>query len=233
MSLSFRVDDAEVEFDAEVVVIAGFTGRNRQAVLDHITELRELGVPTPEIVPSHYAAPPTAATQTDAVTLVRPDTSGEAEAVLVVGSDRMWLTLGSDHTDRAAESLDIAISKLVCPKPVARDAWTFDSVADHLDALELQSWITEGGHEVAYQSGTLAEIAPLADLVQGTPFTTRPDRFLLFTGTFPAIGGIRPASRFRATLTDPVTDRKIELDYRIDVVDIIDDASTDTAGGHE
>lgn len=221
MSLTFAVSGATVVVDPAAVVIAGFTGRDRPSVEAHLAELRELGVPTPEAVPSFYLATGAAAVQQPRLPVVGTDTSGEAEAVLVFDGNDAYLTLGSDHTDRAAEAIDIALSKIACPKPLATGAWRLDEVANHADELEMRSWISSGGEETLYQQGRLGELMALDELIDATPFAARPQRFVLFTGTFPAIGGIRPGSRFRASLDDPVTGRSITLDYHVDVLDVL------------
>ena len=224
MSLTFIVDGDSVEIDPTAVVIAGFTGRDRDAVQHHLAELAELGVPTPAAVPSFYVTPGASAVQQPVLSMVSAETSGEAEAVLVFDGDDAYLTLGSDHTDRAAEAIDIALSKLACPKPLATEAWRLEEVAAHADDLVVRSWIIEDGTrggEVLYQQGHLSELMSFDNLLGATPFADRPDRFVLFTGTFPAIGGIRLAGRFRASLEDPVTGRIITFGYRIDVLDVL------------
>ena len=221
MSLVFDVNGEAWSLDPAAVVIAGFTGRDRKAVEAHLVELRELGVPTPDTVPAFYSAPGPAAVQADRISTVRPETSGEAEVVMVFDGPEVLLTLGSDHTDRAAEAVDIALSKLVCPKPIATRAWPLRQLEDRLDQLVLTSWIVEGGIETEYQSGTLGDLMDLGELSERVPFAERPDRFVLFTGTMPAIGGIRPSSRFRARLDDPGTGRSIELAYDVEVLDVL------------
>ena len=221
MSLTFTVDGDTVELDPTAVVIAGFTGRDRAATEAHLAELRELGVPTPDSVPSFYVTPGTSAVQQPTLSMVSAETSGEAEAVLVFDGDDAYLTLGSDHTDRAAEAIDIALAKLACPKPLATEAWRLEEVAGHADELRARSWITVNGTESLYQEGLLAELMDLGDLLGATPFAERPDPLVLFTGTFGALGGIRPAERFRAALEDPARGRTITLDYRIDVLNVL------------
>jgi len=220
MGLVFDVGGESVAIEPEAVVIAGFTGRDREAVEAHLDELRDLGVPTPDSVPCFYLAPGSAAVQSDRLVTVGSETSGEAEVVLVFDGDDVLLTLGSDHTDRAAEAVDIALSKRVCPKILARDAWPFAAVEDRLDRLVLTSWI-DHETETAYQHGLLGELMDLRELSDTVPYSARPDRVVLFTGTLAAIGGIRPSTRFRARLDDPEAERSIELDYRIDVLDVL------------
>ncbi len=222
VSLTFEVDGSTLTVEPEAVIVAGFTGRDSAAVEAHLAELEALGVPVPASAPTFYPAPPGSAVQAPAVAVTGGQTSGEAEAVVVVDGDRTWLTLGSDHTDRAAEAVDIALSKLVCPKPVAAQAWPLTEVADHLDQLEITSWIDEGGVRTLYQQGRLGELIGPAELIEAAPFARRPDRFVLFTGTFAAVGGVRPSPRFEARLHDPVLGRSIGLAYNIDVIDVLE-----------
>ena len=221
MSLTFIVQGRTVEVDPAAVVIAGYTGRDRAVVEAHVAELADLGVPPPATIPAYYLAAASAATQAPRIGALHGDTSGEAEPVLVVDGAATYLTLGSDHTDRTAEALDIGLSKAVCPKPLAAEAWPLDEVADHLDDLELASWITVDGAEEPYQQGRLAALTPPPELLAGAPFATRPAGFVLFCGTVPAIGGIRPAAHFRASLHDPVLGRSITFGYGIDVLDVL------------
>ena len=224
MSLAFEVDGTALTVEPEAVIVAGFTGRDRASVEAHLAELEALGVPTPEEVPVFYPAPPGSVVQASAVVVTGAQTSGEAEAVVVVDGDRAWLTLGSDHTDRAAEAVDIALSKLVCPKPVAAEAWPLVEVAGHLDRLEVTSWIDEDGVRTLYQQGRLGELIGPAELIEAAPFARRPDRFVIFTGTFAAVGGVRPSPRFEARLHDPVRGRSIGLAYDIDVINVLEGA---------
>lgn len=223
MTIRLHVDNQQVDVDVDAVAIAGFTGRDRPAVAAHLAELAELGVPTPASTPCYYQVAPTALTQADVVTVVGANTSGEAECVLVdVGGDR-YLTLGSDHTDRTAESIDIPLSKQVCPKPIARDAWGWADVADRVAQLELRSWILDGaGREEVYQRGLVAEFMDLDEIFASIPIRRQPGSIALFCGTLPAIGGIRPAPGFRAELLDPETGRSIDLTYHTQVVDHLD-----------
>lgn len=221
MSLAFEVDGTALTVEPEAVIVAGFTGRDRASVEAHLAELEALGVPVPASAPTFYPAPPGSVVQAPAVAVTGAQTSGEAEAVVVVDGDRAWLTLGSDHTDRAAEAVDIALSKLVCPKPVAAEAWPLDEVIGHLDRLEVTSWIDEDGARTLYQQGLLGELIGPAELIEAAPFARRPDRFVMFTGTFAAIGGVRPSPRFEARLHDPVRGRSIDLAYDTEVINVL------------
>lgn len=196
------------------VIVAGYTGRDQEAVREHIEELAAIGVPRPESVPAYWVLPPWLATTADDVVVSGDQTSGEAELALLVDGDDVRVTLASDHTDRAAEAVDIGLSKGVCPKPVAPDSWPLADVDGRWDELVLRSWITVDGDEVPYQDGSCGALVPPPELLAGAP-AVAVDRFLLLTGTVPVIGGIRPAAAFRAELHDPGRDRTIHLSYAI------------------
>ena len=211
-NLSVSSTQHTVELDA--VVIAGYTGRDRQAVMEHIEELAVLGVPAPESIPAYWLLPPFLVSTEQSITVAGPGTSGEAELCLVVDGDDVFVTLASDHTDREAETIDIELSKAICPKPIATQAWPITEIDGRWDDLVLRSWIEDDGVEVLYQDGRCSALVPAPDLLAGIPFE-RPARFALLTGTVPVIGGIRPSAHFRAELHDPIGRRTIGLDYHV------------------
>src|ERR1700675_3083498 len=96
---------ARLEFDVgvadvEQLVIAGWTGRDVAALNHHIEELKAIGVEPPSKVPIYYRASAALLTQADAIQVLGDDSSGEVEPVLVGAADRLWVTVGADHTDR-------------------------------------------------------------------------------------------------------------------------------------
>lgn len=202
----------------DTLVIAGWTGRDAAAVQHHVDELAAIGVPPPSKVPLYYRVATSLLTQADAIEVVGAATSGEGEPVLFATTDGLWLTLGSDHTDRDAERAGVALSKQLCSKPVARVAWAWKELADRVDAIALDSRIVEGGAQVAYQRGTLVAIRPLASLARGFAPEGLAPGSMMFGGTLPAIGGVRAAPAFAATLRDTVVGRSIELVYRIEAL---------------
>ena len=201
------------------LIIAGWTGRDKAAVQHHIDELGELGVAPPSKTPLFYRVGADLLTQADRIQVVGEATSGEAEAVLIAGPDGRYVTLGSDHTDREAEAASVALSKQACPKPIASECWSYDEVAPHWDKLVLRSWAWIDGARALYQEGTLAQMLPAADLL--ADHGALAPGSAMFCGTLPAIGGVRPASRFEMTLEDPVLDRKLSHAYDIDPLPVV------------
>jgi hypothetical protein len=227
-SLRFGIepDGAELVVHPEIVVVAGYTGRDREAVLEHIAELEGLGVPPPPSVPTFYAVSPELVTQGNAVVTTESATSGEAEAGLVVVGGEVYVTVCSDHTDRAAERLDIALSKRACHKVVGTSAWRLADVADRWDELVLRSFI--GETPTLYQDGLLGSLLPPDELLDAIPWREEPDCFVLMCGTVPTVAGIEASPRFRAELFDPVADRLLEVDYAVSTLDLLRLEPTDS-----
>lgn len=195
------------------LTIAGWTGRDEAAVRRHIEELQSIGVPPPSSVPVFYRAAAANLTQAATLEVLGPDSSGEAEPVLVSLADGLWLGLGSDHTDRKAEAQGIALSKQLCGKPIGAALWPLAEVEAHWDALELTAVIED---DVVYQRGTLAAMRHPRELLARRPGgPALPPGSAMFCGTLAAIGGIRPAARFAMSLHDPVLGRTLTHAYGI------------------
>ncbi|RJL06655.1 DUF2848 domain-containing protein [Paracoccus aestuarii] len=212
--MNFTCNGAIVEIAIRHMVVAGWTGRDATAIRHHIEELAAIGVAPPSATPLYYRVAAALLTQAGRIEAVGPDSSGEVEPMIIQSGGRRWLGLGSDHTDRKLEAHSVALSKQVCAKPCAAEIWDWDSVADHLERIELESWIDEGAGWQPYQAGTLAAIRPLADLMAGAEFEAlAQEGAAMMCGTFGAKGGVRPAARFRMQMRDPTSGRSISHDY--------------------
>ena len=126
-----------------------------------------------------------------------------------------------DHTDRKLETRSVAASKQICAKVVGKSLWDCREVAAHWDQLIIRSYISEdgGGRRVLYQEGNLAQMLPPATLITGYKGEAGlPVGTVMFCGTFPAKGGIRPALRFEMEIDDPVLKRRLQHGYSIEVL---------------
>jgi hypothetical protein len=198
----------------EQLVIAGWTGRDEAALRKHIKELEEIGVKAPKTTPIFYRVSANLLTMGAAeIQVSGPDTSGEVEFVLLAKPDGLWVTVGSDHTDRKAETTGVSLSKQLCSKPTAKDAWRYDEVKPHWERLMLRSW-ADGE---LYQQGAVTAMRSPEDLMGRYPLKTG---WAMFCGTLAAKGGIRPAKVFRMELEDPVRKKKLAREYRIDVLPV-------------
>ena len=204
------------------LIIAGWTGRDREAMEKHIVELEELGVPRPATTPVYYSVAAARLNQNPAIEVTGNDSSGEAEFVVAQLLGRMWVGLGSDHTDRKLETVGITLSKQLCDKPLGTTLWAYDEVAPHWEQLELRSYVVEDGQRSLYQQGPVTTMQDPRDLISAwaPELSCLPEGAAMFCGTLAAKGGIRPASRFEMELHDPVLNRTISHAYDIAVLPI-------------
>src|SRR5260370_41623521 len=118
-----RAGAGAVEATMADVVVAGTTARDEAAIRHHLAEMKALGVAMPEKFPFFFRLSAGILTQSEHVQVLGADSSGEAEPVIVALDDGLWLTVGSDHTDRKVEAYSINISKQMCPHPIGRHLW--------------------------------------------------------------------------------------------------------------
>ncbi|HVL71815.1 MAG TPA: DUF2848 domain-containing protein [Beijerinckiaceae bacterium] len=214
--IRMRTPSGERRVAVTSLVIAGWTGRDKAAMEHHIAELEALGVARPARTPIFYRASATRLTQAPAIEVVGTDSSGEVEYVLVAAEGRLYVGVGSDHTDRKVETYGVTVSKQMCDKPLGTEFWPFEDVAGHWDRLHLRSFATIGGERAPYQDGPVARMLAPLDLVRDYTGSERlPDGTVMFCGTLGAIGGIRPAERFEGELADPVLGRRIAFGYDV------------------
>src|SRR5262249_32814032 len=140
----------------ETAVIAGWTGRDPAAVEKHIEELAVLGVRRPATTPIFYRVAASRLTIEERIEVLGSASSGEVEFVLLKTEGRLWIGVGSDHTDREVEAYGVSVSKQMCEKPIAPQLWAFDDVRPHWDRLILRSFAVEGGKRALYQEGSVA-----------------------------------------------------------------------------
>lgn len=199
------------------LIVAGWVGKDKEAVRKHIEELGRLGVPAPSRTPTYMNLSAALLTTGESMDVVGPESSGEVECVLFGSAGRLYMGVGSDHTDRGFEKYDIPASKQMCAKPVAPVVWDVEEIRPHLDRVALRSWMTVGGTRRLYQEGPLAGNIGILDILRSVPAEDRLglEHFTLFCGTLPAIGGIEIGEVFEFEMEDPVLGRRIGHRYSI------------------
>lgn len=195
------------------LVIAGWTGRDEAALRKHIRELEEIGVKPPKTTPIFYRVAAGLFTFSSEIQVSGADTSGEVEFVLLQTEGGLRVAVGSDHTDRKAETIGVSLSKQLCAKPVSRDSWRYDEVRPHWEKLMLRAW-SDGE---LYQEGPVSAMRSPEDLLSRYPLQPG---WAMFCGTLAALGGIRPGRVFRMELEDPVRSRKLAHEYRVTVLPV-------------
>jgi HAMP domain-containing protein len=198
------------------LVIAGWTGRNTAALEAHIKELEAVGVKRPKSVPIFYRVAASLLTTAGSIEAMADKSSGEVEFVLYALDDGLWVGVGSDHTDRKAETIGVTLSKQMCAKPVGATLWRYDEVRPHWDKLTLRSYVSEGGARRLYQEGPVTNMRSPEELIR---LYTGGDRLApgtaMFCGTFAVHGGLCYGGTFEMELDDPVLGRKLTHNYKI------------------
>ncbi|MCZ6859009.1 MAG: DUF2848 domain-containing protein [Alphaproteobacteria bacterium] len=209
--------DAGLYARIDTLVIAGWTGRDEGAMQAHIAELEALGISRPKSTPIFYRVAAALLTTAEAIEVSGEESSGEVETVVLSLPDGLWVGVGSDHTDRKIEAVNVTASKQMCAKPIGRELWPYAEVEDHWDQLVLRSFATVGGKRRLYQEGTAATMRPPGELMRLYTASDAglPPGSAMFGGTLAVAGGIAPAESFEIELHDPVLKRTIGHRYAV------------------
>ncbi|MFD1559382.1 DUF2848 domain-containing protein [Paraburkholderia silviterrae] len=223
--------------EIDTLVIAGWAGRDAQAIQAHIDELAALGVAPPTSTPCFYRVAASQLTQAETVEVLGTHTSGEVECVLLDSPLGTLVTIGSDHTDRKAEAYSVAVSKQVCAKPLAREAWRYADVAAHWDQLQLRATVVDAsGQARPYQRGAVDGLLPPPALWRGYAQTegahamseahegALPARCAMFSGTLAVHGelaAMTSGDAFEMELHDPVLGRSLRQRYSVRALPVV------------
>ena len=212
--------EENVNIDFDQLLVIGFAGRNIEKTMEHIRELEEqLGVPAPKQIPTIFECSLELLTQGKDIKFVGNKTSGEVEYIIVKSGEKIYIGLGSDHTDRELESVSIPKAKQVSPKPIAGELWDYEEVKDHWDQIKLVSYQTINGEEVKYQDGTLADILPVEKILSVlTERVGHIDNSIIYSGTVPVLDGFKYGDNFRSLMIDEALNRSIEFNYDVNVI---------------
>ncbi|MCE8014998.1 DUF2848 domain-containing protein [Halomonas sp. MCCC 1A17488] len=223
--LIFHVSETDkaLKVDIQELIIAGWAGREQSAIDEHIEELEAIGVKPPSATPLFYRVAANQLTTEPTIQVLGEASSGEVEVVLIGTQQGTLVGIGSDHTDREAEAWSVAHSKQVCAKPVSRCVWRLESVLDHWDDLQMVSYATIEGQEVVYQQGGVTGLLHPAELLRrfGLDEVRLAPGQAMLCGTLPVKGEVRAAEAFRVVLTDPVSGRELEHQYRIKTLPVV------------
>ena len=100
VALSFNLQTAAgaspIDVPISSLVIAGWTGRDEQALEKHIRELEDLGVARPKSTPIFYRVASSLLTTRDEIEVAGTDSSGEVEFVLYSTGQGLLVGLGSE-----------------------------------------------------------------------------------------------------------------------------------------
>lgn len=211
----------KIDFPVESIYNGGYAGRNQMHVREHIEELARVGVPAPTTTPTLYPLANYNLTTSDVIQVQNAETSGEIEYVILWQAGDVYITVGSDHSDRELESFSVPKCKQACPNVIAPEVWRYNDVADHWDELRLRCWATKDGQRVLYQDGVLGALMPPEEW---TPIFARLGisdlhNSAFFSGTINTVGRqLLFADAYELEMSDPVLRRTIRHEYRVKVL---------------
>ena len=221
MKLKVKGMEKNVDFDPSVLIIAGFTGKDRASAEAHLKELAEMGIPIPEEIPSFYPIEKTLVTQGDSIVVTSSESSGEAEPVLITTGGTQYIAVGSDHTARDLEKISIAESKGACSKPLSSDAFEVDFVRKNWNTLSLRCYVERNGKMELYQDGPVSGLTHIEELEKKLK-KSNPEidmsESVMFLGTVPLLtGNFVYGSRYRVELIETVSGQKISHEYGVSI----------------
>lgn len=203
--------------DAELYCI-GYSGRDKEKTWKHIEELKKIDVPEPKSIPELYHLNNNLLTNQETIKVIGGETSGEVEIVLVSSPDgTLYVTVGSDHTDRGLETVSIHKSKQVCDKPIATNKWKIEDVKEEWDELKLYAEVKKNGEWIEYQEGRVSSIIPLQEIKDFLGENNVDlKNSIIFCGTVPLLQGFIYGEAYRCGIKSSKLDSSIELEYKIE-----------------
>lgn len=217
--ISFRLHKGEstkpFEMEYQHLFAIGYAGRNMEKTMEHIRELeRDLGVPAPKKIPTIFECSNLLLTQDEDLQFVGSRTCGEVEYIILLCEGKIYIGVGSDHTDRELEGQNVLKAKQICPKPIGVDIWDYEDIKDHWDSILVRSYQTIDSKEIAYQDGTLADILPPEQIISELRERVGDiGNSVIFSGTVPALDGFKFGTTFRCELKDEALSRSISCFY--------------------
>ena len=136
------------------------------------------------------------------------NTIAQAAILLIAAGAGMLIGIASNHKYMHQEDPQLF------SKPISRQVWRFQHVADHWEYLSIQ--LRSGTGEM-FQNGNLAEFAPIDEII---PLISS-DQSSLEKGTavlcvgLPMLKSGKPSSSYNLKLSDQEKDQALELDYQV------------------
>ncbi len=215
--LVLRCDQgAVVRFSAKRLILAGYTGRDTEAVTAYIKKLETEGIAPPEEVPAYFVLGADRLTTANSIEVATAASCGEVEYALLIDDEGTWVAVASDHTDRALETLDIPASKQSCFKVLSEQVWRLSEIEDHWDELIFEAW-NPADDPKPYQSGSVAALLAPSELLTlverrfGGPMSGT----VILSGTIAAASEFDFRSSFKVELRDPIAGRSLIADYSV------------------
>ncbi len=214
----------KLSFEIRKLINVGRSTRDVSGVKKHLNELRKSGVAILEPNKFPIFFPKT----TDRITtsnrfevLPGSKTSGEVEYVLLLDGDNIYVTVGSDHTDRELQKTSVLASKEICYNVFAPKVWRYEDVKEYWDDLIMRSWVEKNGQRQLYQEGKLVKMIRPEKLIEEVKshVAGNLNGMVIFSGTLPTIGGeLCYSPYFEIELVDEHAGRTIKHAYSVETI---------------
>jgi len=208
-----------LSFPVDKMVNAGFTGRDQEEVRHHLDELSAKGIDVPDITPLLYPVIPSTLTTGTSIDVYGVETAGEIEYVLFVKDEnQVYVGIGSDHTDRKLEELDIPRAKQITPNLISPVVWDLKDVEEHWDSLSMECSVKKDADTILYQKGSLGLLMSPSELLAfvAQKIEGPLQNIVIFSGTVKMeTADFVFADTFSGLLSDPTLNRSIGFSYRI------------------
>lgn len=223
--MKFRVlekngEERVIDFIPKHIINAGYTGRDQAAVQAHIDELKEEGIPAPDKTPVYFSKFTDKLTQSEEFEVLdETDHSGEAEFALFFDKSEIYVGVGSDHTDRKLETIDIPKAKQIYPNTISKELWKLSDVIGHWDDIIIRSWIKADGEKKLFQEAKLTAMLDAADLAERAkkllcdPKDT--EGLVVYSGTVASLFKADYSPYFETELEDPILGRRLGNVYEM------------------
>lgn len=223
MEISVRIEEAsgarEARFPIAAMYNLGSATRKAETARAHQEEVERAGIHIAYSIPAPriYPIATHALTTGHSVEVFGQNTSGEVE-IVVLAADRVYVGVGSDHTDRYVEQTSILWSKQMCPNVLAPVLWPLDEMRDRWDACMLRSWV-DGRPYQEVPAGAFLPPREMLRILRERSLAVPEGPVLLFGGTIVSLAQeLGFGARWEFELEDVAGGRRIRHGY--DVVDL-------------
>jgi len=211
----------------------GMAGRSQpegEQLDNHLEQMREAGVASPEQLPFVTPKPNYLVTTDDSIQVNSSETAGEAEFVMYPTDEHLYIGVGNDHKEYEIAPTNMHVANNTCPSVMSDEVWVFEEVADHWDEIELRSWVERDGTLELYQRAPMSAFMRPNSIVDAVAesITDPITGTAIWSGTVDS-GGVDPFPEvvsgdfYMVQLHDPVLNRRLVTQYSVHVNDWIAD----------
>jgi len=208
----------KLKFEVKKFLNMGRTARDVSQIQKHIEELKKAGIASVLTgIPLYFPKLPDRITSDDTIyVLPNSKTCGEVEYVILIDQDEIYVTVGSDHSDRELEKQSIPYAKHICRNVIAPKVWLYRDVKENWDDIVMRAWVEADGQRKLYQETKLVTMLRPEEVIEKVKNRVVGDLqgMVIFAGTPPIIEGkFSFHSRFEMEMLDERGGRSIRWAY--------------------